>query len=114
MADDQTGSANQPWPTLEEQLRESKVIHGSALEQLIQENQDFSVLRPEELHDNLRLPLWLRVYWRKQHPEVKYRDGDPTGGYPLSLRDIYLWMLRFQDLPVAQGNESGQGGERAN
>ncbi len=32
------------WPTVEEQLRESKVKPGSALEKLILENQDFEML----------------------------------------------------------------------
>ena len=49
----------------------SKVIPGSALEKLIRENQDFDMLSPEEAHDRLRLPPWLRVYWRKQHPELQ-------------------------------------------
>lgn len=86
------------WPSLEEQLEASHVIPGSALEKLIRENQDFDMLSPEEAHDRLRLPPWLRVYWRKQHPEIQPAPGDPTGGYPLALRDIYIWMLEHQDL----------------
>jgi hypothetical protein len=86
------------WPTLEEQLEASHVIRGSALEKLIRENQDFDLLSPEEAHDKLRLPPWLRVYGRKQHPEIKPAPGDPTRGYPLALRDIYNWMLTHQDL----------------
>jgi hypothetical protein len=67
------------WPSLEEQLAAAGVIHGSALEQLIQDNQDFAMLRPEEATDRLGIPPWLRVYFRKQHP-----GGDYTGpgGYP--------------------------------
>jgi hypothetical protein len=42
------------WPTLEEQLKVSKVIPGSALEKLIRANQDFEMLRPEEAYDKLR------------------------------------------------------------
>jgi len=39
------------WPTVEEQLAESHVISGSALEQLIKENQDVALLNPAELND---------------------------------------------------------------
>src|SRR3954469_112419 len=56
------------WPTLKAQIQKSHAPAGSALEKLIQENQDFSLLRPEEAYDNLRIPLWLRVHWRKAHP----------------------------------------------
>ncbi|MDQ6861989.1 MAG: dockerin type I repeat-containing protein [Verrucomicrobiota bacterium] len=48
---------------------------GSALEQRIRENQDFSVLRDEEKQDKLTLPAQLRVWWRKAHPE-----GTRSGG----------------------------------
>jgi len=92
-------SENAPqWPTLKEQLASSKVVHGSALEQLIRDNQDFSMLRPEEAHDKLGLPLWLRVYWRKKHPDGVY--AGPSGGYPLLLREYHEWMMHHQDLPV--------------
>jgi len=35
------------WPTLREQLAESHVPAGSALDKLIRANQDFSLLRPD-------------------------------------------------------------------
>lgn len=97
--------ANKPkdtsiWPTLEEQLATSRVIHGSALEKLIRDNQDFTLLRPEEATDNLGLPPWIRVYWRKLHPEGRYNAEDATGGYPLSLRDTYHSMLIDQEWPA--------------
>jgi hypothetical protein len=85
------------WPPVEKQLAESKVIHGSALYKLILENQDFHMLKPEEASDKLRLPPWLRVYWRKLHPDANY--SGPSGGYPLVLREIYEWMENHQDLP---------------
>lgn len=84
------------WPSLKEQLAASRVAKGSALEQLIQDNQDFEMLRPEEASDKLGLPPWLRVYWRKLHPDAQYTG--PSGGYPLSLADLYEWMLDHQDL----------------
>src|SRR5258708_490485 len=71
------------WPTLREQMQKSRVEHGTALEQLISENQDFGMLDPGESHDKLPVPLWLRVHWRKAHPEGRYSPSDPTHGYPL-------------------------------
>ena len=88
--------ARPKWPTLETQLREAGAIHGSALEQLIKDNQDLGVLRPEEARDDLPLPPWLRVHWRKHHPDADY--SGPSGGYPLVLHELHEWMLRHQDL----------------
>jgi hypothetical protein len=86
------------WPTLKAQLQKSHVPAGSALEKLIRENQDFSMLRPDEAYDNLRIPLWLRVHWRKAHPEGTYSAADPTGGYPLVLKEVAEWMEHHPDL----------------
>jgi hypothetical protein len=86
------------WPSVERQLAESNVVPGSALEKLIRDNQDFHLLRSEEATDKIGLPQWLRVYWRKQHPEVEYRADDPTGGYPRVLKNLHAWMLTHQDL----------------
>jgi hypothetical protein len=107
--DSSTNSPQSRWPTLEEQLRESRVRPGSKLEESIKENQDFSLLRPEEAHDQIRIPLWLRVQYRKRHPASTPTPGDPTGGYPLALRDLYLWMVEHQDLPVQNGDEKSNG-----
>lgn len=94
-------SASHPaWPTLDRQLDAAKVVHGGALHQFIRENQDFSLLRPEEANDDLGLPLWIRVYWRRLHPEAEFPAGDPTGGYPLSLREVAQAMLRDQEWPA--------------
>jgi len=94
------GSAGAPpaWPTVERQLARDRVVRGSALEALIQDNQDVSLLRPGEAGDKLGIPLWLRVYWRKSHPEGVYSAQDPTGGYPLVLKEVHAWMLAHQDL----------------
>ncbi|HEY3568526.1 MAG TPA: hypothetical protein VGP73_11385 [Thermoanaerobaculia bacterium] len=86
------------WPALKAQLQKSHAPAGSALEKLIRENQDFSLLRPDEAYDNLRIPLWLRVHWRKAHPEGDYSAADPTGGYPLVLKEVAEWMEHHPDL----------------
>jgi hypothetical protein len=83
------------WPTLEEQLAAAKAIPGSALDKLIRENQDLHMLDPQELHDMVRLPPWLRVYWRKKHPEVNKKGPIP---YPPLLRRLRQWMSANQAL----------------
>jgi hypothetical protein len=85
------------WPSLEHQLAKDRVVPRSALEALIYENQDFSMLRPGEVRDKIGIPAWLRVWWRKSHPEVVYSASDPTGGYPHVLKEVYEWMLTHQD-----------------
>jgi hypothetical protein len=86
------------WPTVQEQLTKDHVQLGSALERLIVENQDFSVLHPKEFNDHIRIPLWLRVLYRKQHPHDHFSPADPTGGYPLVLHEVWEWMVSHQDL----------------
>jgi hypothetical protein len=86
------------WPSLPEQLGKDKVLAGSALEALIKANQDFGMLRAEEAKDTIRVPPWLRVVWRKSHPEGVYVADDPTGGYPFVLKEVHEWMLSHQDL----------------
>ena len=86
------------WPDLSAQLRGAHAPTGSALAKLIADNQDFSMLRPEEAHDTIRVPPWLRVWWRRNHPEAVYSAADPTGGYPLVLKEAYEWMVLHPDL----------------
>ena len=86
------------WPSIDEQLVEARAVQGSALEQVIRENQDFEVLDPHEAKDTLDYPVWLRVHWRKAHPEMEYSPDDPSGGYPHALGRIHAWMLGHQDL----------------
>ncbi len=93
------------WPSLDHQLKASRVEPGTALEKLIQTNQDFGMLRAEEASDKIPVPLWLRVYWRKAHPEVSYSAADPTGGYPHVLKEIAEWMELHQDLVPSMADE---------
>lgn len=87
------------WPSVEQQLRDAGAIHGSALESFIQKNQDTQLLRSgETANDDIGLPLWLRIYYRKQHPEVHAPAG-PMADYPEVLNNIHEWMLSHQDLP---------------
>jgi hypothetical protein len=90
-------TASRQRPSLEQQLKDSRVIEGSALETLIKKNQDFSILDPGELNDGGPFPLWLRVYVRKSHPEIKFSGGKT--GYPLLLKELLSYMTHHQDLP---------------
>jgi len=91
------------WPSLKSQLTASGVPAGSALEKLIASNQEFQLLRPEEANDKISIPLWLRVMWRKQHPEGEYLAIDGTGGYPLVLNELHEWMVSHPDLRTGPG-----------
>lgn len=87
------------WPSVEEQLARAHVIPGSALEKLIRANQDASVLAPWETDgDEIGFPLWLRVLWRKAHPASPEMAEDPSGGYPLMLKEVYGWLVSHQSL----------------
>ncbi|MBK9090495.1 MAG: pre-peptidase C-terminal domain-containing protein [Holophagales bacterium] len=85
-------------PTLAEQLKKAGARPGTAFEQLIKENQDFSVLRADEKGDTGRVPPWLKVIWRKANPDGHYTADDPTGGYPFVLKEVVEWMQSHQDL----------------
>ncbi len=104
------------WPTLEQQLNKTykgfKVGKNTVLENLIKENQEFSMLRADEMNDRRNLPPWIRVWWRKQHPELIYSGDDPTGGYPLVLKEILEWMVTHQDLQRGPGVSGGLGGAK--
>jgi hypothetical protein len=86
------------WPSLTAQLASDRAPAGSALARLIAENQDFQTLRPAEAHDKMGLPPWLRVLWRRQHPDAEFLASDPTGGYPLVLKEVHEWMVEHPDL----------------
>lgn len=97
---------NSPWPSLAQQLSEAKAKPGTAFEQLIKDNQDFGMLRLGEAGDTRGLPAWIRIWWRKAHPELIYSSDDPTGGYPLVLKEILEWMEHHQDLKPAPADPS--------
>lgn len=90
------GGGSGVWPSLAQQLADAKAIPGSALEKLIKDNQDVGMLDPGEVDDVYRLPPWLRVWWRKKHPELNYKSHPVP--YPPLLRRLRQWMLVNQDL----------------
>jgi hypothetical protein len=104
---DVTVSSGPSWPGVNEQLAAGRVEAGTALEALILANQDFEMLRPEELTDRLGIPLWLRVMYRKNHPDGRFIG--PSGGYPHTLRDFAEWTTEHQDLLPEQDRPGGAG-----
>jgi hypothetical protein len=95
------------YPSLQDQLVQEyygrRVDPDTALAQLIADNQEFDRLRADEFSDKRGLPPWLRVWWRKAHPESEYNAADPTKGYPLVLKEILEWMMTHQDLKPGPG-----------
>jgi hypothetical protein len=96
--------AARSWPSLDKQLRKDHVRPGTALEALVYENQDFGLLFPEEANDTIPVPLWLRVWFRKGHPELTYSRLDPTLGYPRVLHEVHEWMTSHQELRPDQAD----------
>jgi hypothetical protein len=100
------GNGNGKFPTLDEQLKKAHARSGSALEKLIKDNQDFTKLKAKDADDQI-VPPWLKNYWRKGHPEANYdNDSDPTGGYPLVLKEVLEWMMTHQDLKPGNADAS--------
>src|ERR1051325_4855643 len=90
--------AKQPeFPSLADQLKKAKAKPNSKLAKLIKDNQDFSKLKDKDADDPI-VPPWLKVYWRKGHPEADYdNDKDATGGYPLVLKEALEGMMTHQE-----------------
>jgi hypothetical protein len=91
-------TAKTAWPSLQSQLAQDRVPPESPLARLIASNQGFQILRPGEAYDKIAVPPWLRVLWRKEHPDMRYVPGDGAGGYPLVLKEVYEWMVSHPDL----------------
>jgi hypothetical protein len=85
--------ASRPKPTIKAQIESAKAPKGSALEKLIRANQDFELLHPDEFEDDYPIPLWLRVAWRKQHPDVQLPAKNPGAAYPEVLSQAYRRMV---------------------
>jgi hypothetical protein len=94
-----TSDATSQWPSIERQLTDAKAINGSKFEEFIRASQETNLLRPGEHHyDGIGVPLWLRVYYRKQHPDEPSAPAGPAGDYPEALNRIQELMQVNQDL----------------
>ncbi|TDW97342.1 hypothetical protein [Dinghuibacter silviterrae] len=93
---------------MEEQLTKDNIQPGTALDALVRANQDLTMLYPDEVNDALKQPPWIRIYFRKQHPEL----GPPGSrvAYPLAIRDIREWMVNHQDLPQTGDSSTSEKG----
>lgn len=97
--------ADKKAPSVASQIRDAKAPKGSRLETLIRENQNFELLAPSEMDDDYPLPLWLRVLWRKQHPEIEMPEKNPGAAYPEVLSQILKRMIANPDVPWGQTPE---------
>ena len=86
------------WPSIQSQVTQSGAPRGSSLDRVIRENQEFELLESEELSDGYDLPPWLRVLWRKSHPDFRPAAGKPGEAYPDILYTIYARMVANPDL----------------
>lgn len=86
-------------PSLEDELKRANAPRGSALEKVIRENQDYGLLASEELTDDYPIPLWLRVAWRRQHPEIPMPAKNPGAAYPEILSQVYRRMVANPNQP---------------
>src|SRR4029079_4576659 len=106
-ADPGNGNGNGQFPSLDAQLKQAHAKPGSALDKLIRAHQNFGQLKKRGADYAEIVPAWLKVYWRKGHPEVNYdNDNDPTGGYPHVLKEVFEWMVSHQDLQPGPADAS--------
>jgi hypothetical protein len=91
--------ATRKWPRIEQQVAAAKAASGSKFEAFIRANQETNLLRRGEHNgDGIGLPLWLRVYYRKQHPDEPPAPAGPAGDYPEVLHRLEEWMEVNQEL----------------
>jgi hypothetical protein len=93
----------QPTPQRAE-LTKIVIKPGSALAQLVRESgAHVSALAITPKRFRTEIPDWLRAHYRRNHSEMRLaaRAKDPTGGFPLALENLYIWMLHHQNLKPA-------------
>ena len=90
-------------PSLEKTLatKPPKIKPGTALAKLVKESEaSMAILEAHQTKPRLKvdIPVWLRAHYRRNHSEILATPQDPTGGFPLALESLYVWMLHHQDL----------------
>jgi hypothetical protein len=82
--------------------QDARVREGTALAKLVAEATSHSemVVTAAGAPPRIDIPPWLAAHYRRNHSEMKKVavQRDPTGGYPMALESLYVWMLLHQDL----------------
>lgn len=58
----------------------------------------FPAVEDQSEDDGIDLPLWLRVHYRVNHPELTPAPAGAVGDYPEALENLHEWMKTHQDL----------------
>ena len=69
-------------PTIRCPDRERECAEGQCARKADPGEPGFELLQPEEFEDEYPIPLWLRVAWRKQHPDIPLPAKNPGAAYP--------------------------------
>jgi hypothetical protein len=82
--------------------QDAKVRAGTALAKLVAEASSHSemIVTGAAPPPRIDIPSWLAAHYRRNHSEIPKVavQLDPTGGYPMALESLYVWMLLHQDL----------------
>jgi hypothetical protein len=84
---------------------------GTALARLVAETEahpEMAVAAAAAPGSKLDIPRWLAAHYRRNHSEMPKAavQVDPTGGYPLVLENLHVWMLLHQDLQPSPAPEA--------
>jgi hypothetical protein len=89
--------------------QDPKVRPGTVLARLVAEASSHPEMLAiaAEAPPRIDIPAWLRAHYRRNHSEMSTVavQSDPTGGYPIALESLYVWMLRHQDLQPSPAPE---------
>lgn len=80
-----------------------QIREGTALAQLVAEVRSHAprlALAAAANRGRTDIPDWLAAQYRRNHSDIQRGAAplDPTGGFPLALETLHVWMLRHQDL----------------
>jgi BNR/Asp-box repeat len=89
--------------------QEIKIREGTALARLVAEVTRHApeMALAASWRGKIDIPPWLAAHYRRNHSEIPKVaiQLDPTGGYPMALESLYVWMLRHQDLQPSPAPE---------
>jgi len=77
---------------------------GTALAKLVNEaTPQLALFNLPAQRPKLDIPDWLRAHYLRNHTHIltaisATQANDPTGGLPVVLEDLYVWMLHNQEL----------------